>query len=532
MGLSTYLDGIANAVAGLPAWGMIPAFSQAAGTILVAAVWQSAVLAGCLALFVKLVPRASASHRFFIWTAGFVAAIGLPLLPLFARTAALGVSHGPDYVATVAVKPLLQLDLRWSIAIACLWAAASLYRALDLANHTLRLRKLWKSARVVEVSSCDRSGLRISRRKTAELCTTTELERPSVIGFWSPRILIPEWLFARLTPGELDQIVLHEAEHLRRSDDWTNLLQKLGLVLFPLNPVLLWMERRLCLEREMACDEGVVRATHAPCAYAACLASLAERGLEHRGKASPAAALSLGVWQRRPELTRRVHRILFSRPSLGPVGARALLAVMGCGLVLGSVELSRCPQLIAFTAPRTVETAYAQSHVDFRNGMPQMVNTAYNPATGRAGAERSFATPRMIDVKATMPGAAAVAGTVRTAAPRRAPLLRAATERSAPKLVRFFAQPEPEMAGMGQVTKDDSAQEQSWIVLTTWEGVESVDPASGSGRKDGLPDGRKTPALPEQVTVTQLIFRVLPARSDSRLPAPMPIRSGWLVIQL
>ena len=117
------------------------------------------------------------------------------------------------------------------------------------------------------------------RSAPVEICTTTTLQRPSVIGFLKPRILIPDWLFARLTAGELEQIVLHEAEHLRRRDDWTNLLQKLCLVLFPLNPALVWIERRLCREREMACDEGVIKITHAPRAYASCLARLAERGL-------------------------------------------------------------------------------------------------------------------------------------------------------------------------------------------------------------------------------------------------------------
>ncbi len=113
----------------------------------------------------------------------------------------------------------------------------------------------------------------------AQVCTTTELDRPSVIGFFAPRILIPEWLYARLTREELEHVILHESEHLRRYDDWINLAQKLCLVVFPLNPALAWMERRLCREREMACDDGVVRATQAPRAYAACLASLAERGL-------------------------------------------------------------------------------------------------------------------------------------------------------------------------------------------------------------------------------------------------------------
>ena len=63
-------------------------------------------------------------------------------------------------------------------------------------------------------------------------------------------------------------------EHLRRADDWTNLLQKLGLVLFPLNPVLLWVEHRLCAERELACDDRVVSSIAGRKAYALCLTHL------------------------------------------------------------------------------------------------------------------------------------------------------------------------------------------------------------------------------------------------------------------
>ena len=178
----------------------------------------------------------------------------------------------------------------------------------SLALHSVRLRRLWKAARPVEVSAALVDALEDVRGGRVEICTTQSLDRPSVIGFLAPRILIPAWLMAGLTQGELEQIVLHEAEHLRRRDDWTNLAQKLALVVFPLNPALVWMEHRLCREREMACDEGVVRITNAPRAYAACLASLAERGLERR----QAEALSLGAWQRRPELVHRVHGILLA----------------------------------------------------------------------------------------------------------------------------------------------------------------------------------------------------------------------------
>src|SRR6185437_15420806 len=292
----------------LPSGGnSIPAvwteFSRTVAALALTAFWQGATLAFGLALCQRLAPRSPARHRFALWAAGFGAVIGLQAMPLISRLIpvhlqAVNSSFAP--ISAAAAFHPLQLSAAWSLIIAGLWLVASLYRAADLAAHSLHLRKLWKAAVPVDIdpASLPRSLGRLSR-PAIQICTTSELERPSVIGFFAPRILIPDWLFLRLTPGELDQIVLHETEHLRRRDDWTNLLQKFCLVLFPLNPGLAWIERRLCGEREMACDDGVIHITRAPRAYAACLASLAERGLQRR-----AGALSLGAWHARPELVR------------------------------------------------------------------------------------------------------------------------------------------------------------------------------------------------------------------------------------
>ena len=191
--------------------------------------------------------------------------------------------------------PGFELDSRWGFAIAALWLAASAFRAAELAFHSLRLRRLWRARlRLKSKGIFARCSLPQLPARRIEICTTRDLDRPSVIGFFAPRILIPEWLFSRLTPGELEQVVLHEAEHLRRRDDWTQSAAEAFLVLFPLNPALAWMERRLCREREMACDEGVVRRTQAPRAYAACLASLAERGTAAAGIPAPRAGTFAG----------------------------------------------------------------------------------------------------------------------------------------------------------------------------------------------------------------------------------------------
>ncbi len=320
-------------------------FASLAAPAAIAALWQSGALAAAVALCLRFAPRTAASDRFKVWAAGFAAVVLLPFLPVLAAVLFPSSAAAP---ASAAPHHFFAIDARWSLAIAALWLAASVYRLADLALHTLRLRKLWRSAAPIspaDLPASLREQLAAARRPAA-ICSTQELDRPGAIGFFAPRILIPAWLLARLTPGELEQVVLHESEHLRRRDDWTNLAQKLTLAAFPLNPALLWIERRLCREREIACDEGVVRRTRSPRAYATCLASLAERGLQHR-----AEALSLGAWQRRPELADRVHRILRRSPALSPAAAKTLFIAAICALAASSVEFACCPQFVAFVAP-------------------------------------------------------------------------------------------------------------------------------------------------------------------------------------
>jgi beta-lactamase regulating signal transducer with metallopeptidase domain len=285
-----------------------------ASTALVAAIWEGFVLAACVALCLRLLPRIGAAARSLIWSAVLLLVLALPmlsLLPGVAHSVALG--HAASSAAATTLHSL-PLDDRWAFALAALWVCASLIRAVRLVRGAYRLRQIAQRATPVEVSPACATLLaeaphRRLQGRPVQLCSSTDIDRPSVAGFFSPRILLPPSLLARLSATELEPILRHELEHLRRSDDWTNLLQKLALVLFPLNPVLLWVERRLCLERELACDDGVLRATRAPKAYATSLATLAEHALVRRG-----ISLALAAWDRQSELARRVHRILGRSP--------------------------------------------------------------------------------------------------------------------------------------------------------------------------------------------------------------------------
>jgi hypothetical protein len=193
-----------------------------------------------------------------------------------------------------------------------------------------------------------------------QLCTSELVDRPSVVGFFRPRILLSPDLMESLSRPELEQIVLHEMEHLQRGDQWTNLLQQASLVLLPWNPAVLWLNRRLCFERELACDDRVMRATKARKAYAACLVRLAENSMLRRGISLTLGAL--GAFEsraRESELVTRVRRILtMAEPGAAPKFLPVVTGAVLAGALAFSVLLARSPRLVDFgNAPATVAAA-------------------------------------------------------------------------------------------------------------------------------------------------------------------------------
>ena len=64
--------------------------------------------------------------------------------------------------------------------------------------------------------------------ETVTLCVSDQLRVPTAIGFIKPQVVIPAWAMKELSMPELNTILLHELAHLRRWDDWTNLVQKYG----------------------------------------------------------------------------------------------------------------------------------------------------------------------------------------------------------------------------------------------------------------------------------------------------------------
>ncbi|HWE87747.1 MAG TPA: M56 family metallopeptidase [Terracidiphilus sp.] len=407
---------------------MLTSLSGGAASALIAAIWQGALLAALVWVVLRLLPGLSAAARSVVWLNVFVLMALLHLIPLFA---------GAQEAGQAAAEHQVRLDPRWSLLIASAWLVLSVLRAGLLVTGAFHLRRLRRRAKPTDLSP-ELAALLEHHGRLVQLCTSDEVARPSVLGFFRPRILIPPGVLERLTPAELRQVILHEMEHLRRGDDWTNLIQKMALVLFPLNPALAWVERRLCAERELACDDRVLRAGSGRKAYALCLAHLAEYSLVRRG-----FGLVLGAWERRPELVRRVQRIL--REPIGTMGRKAALAATG-GVVAGALGcalgLAHAPEMVSFAPPQLTRA--------------QMAASLDVAQVGRA----LGGTPRM--VKAELPAAAA----------REIPVAmahQASSHPVRPALMRRRAHPAPPASRLANLRTPP--QSRTLLVMTQWTDV-------------------------------------------------------------
>jgi beta-lactamase regulating signal transducer with metallopeptidase domain len=450
--------------------------SATAVSALFSAIWEGTVLVAFVALCLRLLPGLSAAARSAIWMSVFLLLVLLHVLPEMPGHWAV-TNH---VMGSLHASPL-QLDLRWSFVLAGLWAALSLWRGTQLTVSAIRLHRMANRATPVAADAEVRALLeqrdehgRI--RRPAMLCTSNEVERPSVFGFFRPRILVPPELLESLSPQELRQVVVHEMEHLRRADDWTNLLQKVGLALFPLNPALLWVERRLCAERELACDDRVLRSSvsgDGRKAYALCLTRLAEYSMLHRG-----LTLVLGAWERRPELARRVHRIL-RRPARPMGSGRALLASASlvAGALACALALARSPQLVSFAAPAQ---ASLNAHVAEARSLPSP-----SPELRETNLRATGGSVQLVKAVAVMPQRPS------QSSDRAKPIHSSASKRS--------AAPRP------------AQNQQAWVVLTSWE---------------------------EDAAAPQVVFAVAPVAQGSTpniQPASYAVvrlADGWLVLKI
>jgi hypothetical protein len=365
-----------------------------------------------------------------------------------------------------------------------------------------------------------------------------------VIGFFAPKILIPGWLLEKLTPAELEQVVLHESGHLGRADDWMNLLQKIALVIFPLNPALAWVERRLCFERELAVDERVLSAfagkAGAATAYAACLATVAEHRLGRRG-----FALALGALGRESELGRRVGRILRRGEMMRPAHARLVLGGALLGLFGAAAGLEHCPQLVGFAASTQTVAQADVVNVDgprfskvamrgLRQGMNAphevLMKATLEPVV-EVGAQKSV--PQRLKPQSEESGYGIRSTSLRTGSEAvsltktDSGMAHYGTVQVAPASKTDVVYRDSDRAdrGVAQPERQSARMVQQWVVVTEWQGEDG-------SRMVMTTATTSNPAARASRMRSDVDPAAQPDQEEVHGYAAVPVRGGWLVFQL
>ena len=350
----------------------MPLFLHAASSLtnlLFAGLWQGLAFASLGIFLCALLSRAPASLRHACFVALFLSTLVVPCLRV-PQQASLSRAYG------------LRVS-RWVPAsIASLWIGLVVLRGAQLAfawRHLCAVRRMAEPVQVQGTGSIRAGG------RNVLLWSSNDVSSPCILGFLSPRLLLPKWMVGGMSAFDLQQIALHEVEHLRRGDDWLNLIVQFGMVLSPLNPFLLWLARRIAVERELAVDAAVVAHTNQPLAYASCLTRLAEQRLQ-----CGRLRLAVAAWERKSELVRRVH-VLLHRSSAWTRRQSAGAAVSVAAIVLLAVgAIARAPwsvavqlETLAAVAPQDSAGVIpghfpdrAQSHPELRSA--QLVQASFH----------------------------------------------------------------------------------------------------------------------------------------------------------
>ena len=121
-------------------------------------------------------------------------------------------------------------------------------------------------------------------------------------GFRTPTVLLPEEAL-HWQPERLRIILTHELVHVRRHDYWFLWAIECARSLYWVHPLVPFLARRASIERELACDDAVVRHGIEPDRYASTLLDLA------RASRNPQPSVALAFHGPRG-LADRVHHIL------------------------------------------------------------------------------------------------------------------------------------------------------------------------------------------------------------------------------
>jgi len=355
----------------------------AAGAVSVAlnSLCLGALLVLLATAILRLLPGSNAATRYAVWFVTLALVLASPAMLLLPRPVVMPAARIAPEAAPVEVP----VTAHWPTYLVLIWLAIAIL---------LLGRIIWS---LLHIQGLKRRAILLGRRGNVRVLASEEVRVPMAAGFWRPAIVFPPSVTKELSRAEFEQVLAHELAHLRRGDDWTQLVDQMARAVLFFNPAVYWIGRHLAIEREMACDDWVVSATGEARPYAACLARLYELTC---GARSPAVQLAPGATTRkRWQISARVEALLSPKRSSTPRASRsgwvaacalacaALLVTARTAPPVGIGELpaptlslaslhAPSPPVLAWVAPRA---APAKPHLAARRSVPVPPTTVDGP---------------------------------------------------------------------------------------------------------------------------------------------------------
>jgi bla regulator protein blaR1 len=308
--------------------------------------WQGGVVVGALSVMLLTLKRARANVRYVVcWTAALFV-IALPVVPALQPAASVDPIGVTENDAIVALPDAWWTSTRVILGTAMFWVGINIIRLVSAIGAIRRARRRSRTF-PAHLESLLPHWRRIrGEGRRATLVLSNSVTSAAVLGWGAPMIAVAPSLVRTLDPDDLDRVLIHEWAHIQRRDDLVNILQIVVRLIGGWHPALWCIDRRLQVEREIACDEMTVALTGLPKSYAQCLMKLSGlKGTPQAIQTAPAIFTPSG-------LRARVLKILSPHQPIAPVWSRALA---------GAIVLMLCLLAVAVGGVTLVEvTAFAE----------------------------------------------------------------------------------------------------------------------------------------------------------------------------
>lgn len=175
---------------------------------------------------------------------------------------------------------------------------------------------IWRTGAVLRTFLRTRQLLNLTLRRISPLSEDLDVNvfasqtetSPMVIGLWKPKIIVPQSILNELPHEQLTSIVLHERAHINRKDNWFSLLQGVIVILFWWSPVIRFVNKKIHVEREIACDLRAVYQMNNGKQYAQSLVACARLMVDKQRN-----VLAMGLFSKKKELNYRIGAVLMNK---------------------------------------------------------------------------------------------------------------------------------------------------------------------------------------------------------------------------